>query len=64
MGTLFHKQKAPEVETNAPAVENPVAEPESPSLGAEQNAERKKNKGKKALKIDYVGSASGVNPIQ
>lgn len=63
MGTLFHKQKAPTVETNAPAVENPVIEPESPSLGDEESANRKK-KGKKALKIDYVGSTSGVNPIQ
>ena len=61
MGALFKSPKAPEV--NAPAIENPVLEPEAPELGAEESAERKKNKGKKALRIDYVGSARGTNPL-
>ena len=63
MGGLFKKPKTPDIKVNAPAVENPVLEPEAPELGAEESEERKKNKGKKALKIDYVGSARGVNPL-
>lgn len=63
MGGLFKKPKAPVVKVNAPAVENPVLEPEAPELGAEESEERKKNKGKKALRIDYVGSARGINPL-
>lgn len=63
MGGLFSKPKAPEVKVQAPAIENPVLEPEAPELGAEETEEHKKNKGKKALKIDYVGSARGVNPL-
>lgn len=63
MGGLFRKPKAPEVKVQAPPVENPVLEPETPELGAEETEERKKNKGKKALKIDYVGSARGTNPL-
>ena len=63
MGGLFSKPKAPEVKVQAPPVENPVLEPEAPELGAEETEEHKKNKGKKALKIDYVGSARGTNPL-
>ena len=63
MGALFKSPKSPEVKVNAPAIENPVLEPEAPELGAEESAERKKNKGKKALRIDYVGSARGTNPL-
>ena len=63
MGALFKSPKAPEVKVNAPAIENPVLEPEAPELGAEESAEHKKNKGKKALRIDYVGSARGTNPL-
>lgn len=63
MGALFSKPKAPEVKVQAPAIENPVLEPESPELGAEETEEHKKNKGKKALRIDYVGSARGTNPL-
>lgn len=63
MGGLFSKPKTPEVKVQAPPVENPVLEPEAPELGAEETGERKKNKGKKALKIDYVGSARGTNPL-
>ena len=63
MGGLFSKPKVPDVQVQAPPVENPVLEPEAPELGAEETGERKKNKGKKALKIDYVGSARGTNPL-
>lgn len=63
MGGLISKPKVPEIKTQAPAIDNPVLEPEAPQMGAEEDANRKKNKGKKALKIDYVGSARGVNPI-
>lgn len=63
MGSLFSKPKTPKVTVQAPAVENPVLEPEAPELGAEETPEHKKNKGKKALRIDYVGSARGVNPL-
>lgn len=63
MGALFKKPKVPDIKVNAPAIENPVLEPEAPELGAEESEERKKNKGKKALKIDYVGSARGTNPL-
>ncbi len=63
MGGLFSKPKTPEVKVQAPPIENPVLEPEAPELGAEETGERKKNKGKKALKIDYVGSARGTNPL-
>lgn len=61
MGALFKKPKIPDIKVNAPAIENPVLEPEAPELGAEESEERKKNKGKKALRIDYVGSARGTN---
>ena len=60
MGGLFSKPKAPEVKVQAPAIE-PVLEPEAPEMGAEETAEHKKNKGKKALRIDYVGSGRGTN---
>lgn len=63
MGALFKKPKIPDIKVNAPAIENPVLEPEAPELGAEESEERKKNKGKKALKIDYVGSARGTNSL-
>lgn len=63
MGGLFSKPKVPDVQVQAPPIENPVLEPEAPELGAEETGERKKNKGKKALKIDYVGSARGTNPL-
>lgn len=63
MGALFKKPEIPDIKVNAPAIENPVLEPEAPELGAEESEERKKNKGKKALRIDYVGSARGTNPL-
>lgn len=63
MGALFRKPKTPDIKVNAPAVENPVLEPEEPELGAEETSEQKKNKGKKALRINYVGSARGINPL-
>lgn len=63
MGGLISKPKVPDVKVQAPAIDNPVLEPEAPQMGAEEDANRKKNKGKKALKIDYVGSARGTNPL-
>lgn len=63
MGGLFKKPSVPDVKVQAPAIDNPVLEPEAPQMGAEEDANRKKNKGKKALKIDYVGSARGTNPL-
>lgn len=61
MGGLFSKPKVPDVKVQAPAIEQPALEPEAPEMGAEETAERKKNKGKKALRIDYVGSGRGTN---
>ena len=63
MGGLISKPKVPDVKVQAPAIDNPVLEPEEPQMGAEEDTNRKKNKGKKALKIDYVGSARGTNPL-
>lgn len=63
MGGLFKKPKVPDVEIPAPPVENPTITPEAPKLGAEETREHKKNKGKKALKIEYVGSAQGTNLV-
>lgn len=63
MGGLFSKPKVPDLKVQAPPVENPVIKPEAPELGAEGTGGRKKNKGKKALKIEYVGSARGTNPV-
>lgn len=63
MGALFKKPNTPDIKVSAPAIENPVLEPEAPELGAEESEERKKNKGKKALRVDYVGSARGTNPL-
>lgn len=63
MGGLFKKPSVPDVKVQAPEIDNPVLEPEAPQMGAEEDANRKKNKGKKALKIDYVGSARGTNPL-
>lgn len=61
MGGLFSKPKVPEVKVQAPSIEQPVLEPEAPEMGAVETAEHKKNKGKKALRIGYVGSGRGVN---
>ena len=63
MGGLISKPKVPDVKVQAPEIDNPVIEPEAPQMGAEEDTNRKKNKGKKALKIDYVGSARGTNPL-
>ena len=63
MGGLISKPKVPDVKVQAPEIDNPVLEPEAPQMGAEEDTNRKKNKGKKALKIDYVGSARGTNPL-
>ena len=63
MGGLISKPKVPDVKVQAPAIDNPVLEPEAPQMGAEEDANRKKNKGKKAIKIDYFGSARGTNPL-
>ena len=63
MGGLISKPKVPDVKVQAPAIDNPVLEPEAPQMGAEEDTNRKKIKGKKALKIDYVGSARGTNPL-
>lgn len=64
MGGLFSKPKVPDVKVQAPAIEQPVLKPEAPELGAEETAEHKKNKGKKALRIDYVGSGRGTNILK
>lgn len=64
MGSLFGKTKAPEVKVQAPAVEQPVAEPADIELGADSDEEFRKNKkGKKDLKItrDITRSNTGLN---
>ena len=50
MGGLFSKPKVPDVKVQAPAIEQPVLEPEAPEMGAEETAEHKKNKGKESMK--------------
>lgn len=53
MGALFGKTKAPKVDVQAPAVQQPVAEPAEVELGADADDAYKKNKkGKKQLRID------------
>jgi hypothetical protein len=62
MGSLF-KAKATSVQTSAPAVDNPVQEPEDPVLGAkaQETSEEKAKKGKKGLKIKLDSdTSSGV----
>lgn len=65
MGGMFSKPKAPDVQTPAPAIQDPVQEPKSPEMGAQETSTEKKNKGKKALKIDLNtksgGSGVGLN---
>lgn len=57
MGSVF-KPKAPKIETPAPAVDEPIREPEAPELGFQESAEQKKKKGKQGLKIDLKSSAT------
>ena len=45
MGGLISKPKVPDVKVQAPAIDNPVLEPEAPQMGAEEDANRKKNNG-------------------
>lgn len=65
MGGMFSKPKVPDVQTPAPAIQDPVQEPKSPEMGAQETSTEKKNKGKKALKIDLNtksgGSGVGLN---
>lgn len=60
MGALFSKPKAPEIKPPAPALEKPELEPVKPEMGADDSA-RKKTKGKKGLRVEYVGSGKGTN---
>ena len=67
MGSVF-KPKTPKIETPAPAVDEPVREPESPELGYTETADQKKRKGKKGLKINLnkpstSTSGGGVNVV-
>ena len=59
MGSLFSKPKVPDVKVQAPAVDNPVVEPQEPELGVQETAEQKARKGKKGLKIS-LDKAKGV----
>lgn len=61
MGGLFSKPKAPEVQVQAPAVENPIPEPAEPELGAQETDEEKARKGKKGLKIGLDKGSVGTN---
>lgn len=56
MGGLFSKPSTPKVQVQAPAVQNPVQQPDF-ELGAQQTAEEKAKKGKKGLKIDLDKNA-------
>lgn len=59
MGGMFSKPKAPDVQTPAPAIQDPVQEVKSPEMGAQESSSEKKNKGKKALKIDLNSKSGG-----
>lgn len=59
IGALFSKPKAPEVKVQAPALDNPVVEPQEPELGAQETEEHKARKGKKGLKVS-LDKAKGV----
>ena len=54
MGALFGKTKAPTVNVQAPATEQPVREPVEPEIGADSQLteEQKKRRGKAGLRID------------
>ena len=66
MGSIF-KPKINKVKPPAPAVDVATPEPVEPELGmADDGTEKKKKKGKSALKIDLsstAGSGSGVNIV-
>lgn len=59
IGALFSKPKTPEVKVQAPALDNPVVEPQDPELGAQETEEQKARKGKKGLKVS-LDKAKGV----
>lgn len=59
IGALFSKPKTPEVNVQAPALDNPVVEPQEPELGAQETEEQKVRKGKKGLKVS-LDKAKGV----
>lgn len=66
MGGMFGgTPKAPDIPTPAPAIQDPIKEPKSPEMGAQETAAEKNRKGKKALKIDLDtkrgNSGVGVN---
>lgn len=59
MGSIFHKPKAPEIETPAPAIDTPAPEPKEVELGTQETAEQRKKRGKSGLRIDLTNSAGG-----
>lgn len=63
MGGLFSKPKIPDVQVQAPAIENPIPEPAEPELGAQETAEEKARKGKKGLKIELNKGSTGTNIV-
>lgn len=63
MGGLFKKPKTPDVQVQAPAVDNPIPEPAEPELGAQETEEEKARKGKKGLKIALDKGSTGTNIV-
>lgn len=64
MGSLFSKPKAPEVKVQAPALDNPVVEPQEPELGAQETGGQKARKGKKGLKVSLdKAKGAGINVV-
>ena len=67
MGSVFKpKTKINKVNPPAPAVDVATPEPVEPELGPADDTEKKKKKGKSALKIDLAastGSGAGVNIV-
>ena len=67
MGSIF-KTKLPDYDVGAPAVDNPIQEPEGVKIGAssQESSEDKAKKGKKALKIakdTNTSSTTGLNNV-
>lgn len=65
MGSIF-KPKINKVKPPAPAVDVATPEPVEPELGMTDDTQKKKKKGKSALKIDLTntaGSGAGVNIV-
>lgn len=55
---MFSKPKIPEQKIPAPAIDQPIKEPEAPDMGAQETTAEKKKKGKKGLRIEKTTTAT------